>query len=291
MKIPPDKNHLKIGELPDLKIIAAERLRFHEQPNRERSRRLVHRFRQEGILKNPPIVARSAQCDDLVILDGANRITALGQLGLPHLLIQMVDIDDALLELDCWYHAVEGYDRDFVLDKIRRIPKIEVFEDHSPGLGHNGTSDFAGDRTYLCSFTFRDGRTWSIRDPGRLDEQVHRLNAVTDFYIHRACSDRVSYTRLDHLRKHYPDFGVLVSFRRFKKDDFFQIVETGLRLPSGVTRVFLPKRALGMNAPLDLLKSPLSLEEKNRWLTEQIRKKVREKSIRFYREPTFVFDE
>jgi hypothetical protein len=40
-----------------------------------------------------------------------------------------------------------------------------------------------------------------------------------------------------------------------------------------------------------MLKSSLTLEEKNHWLQEMIHKMVMNKSLRFYQEPTFVFDE
>ena len=82
-----------------------------------------------------------------------------------------------------------------------------------------------------------------------------------------------------------------MTFRRFTKLDFSSIVAAGIKLPAGITRVFLPKRALGLNVPLEFLRSSLTLEEKNRWVEEMILKKVRGKSIRFYREPTFAFDE
>ncbi len=63
------------------------------------------------------------------------------------------------------------------------------------------------------------------------------------------------------------------------------------RVPSGITRVLLPKRALCFNLQLEILRVGLSLEEKEAWLQQTIREKVAAKSIRFYREPTFSFDE
>ena len=77
----------------------------------------------------------------------------------------------------------------------------------------------------------------------------------------------------------------------FSKDDVRAIAEAGDRLPSGVTRILVPRRVLGFNLRLPLLKSSLPLEEKRRWLADEIQHKVSEHKVRYYQEPTFVFDD
>ncbi|HDL03575.1 MAG TPA: hypothetical protein ENH25_05535, partial [candidate division Zixibacteria bacterium] len=68
-----DKNrqkiNLKIGELPTLKVISTSNIQFHEKPDKGRFLNLVDRFGTEGILKNPPIVARIKNIKKYVILD------------------------------------------------------------------------------------------------------------------------------------------------------------------------------------------------------------------------------
>jgi len=103
--------------------------------------------------------------------------------------------------------------------------------------------------------------------------------------------DRVSYTNLTHLRQHYPDFCALVCFKKISKENLIAVVEKNIYLPSGITRVILPKRALRLNVPLDILRFDAPVEEKNHWLQERITLQVQDKSIRFYYEPTFLFDE
>ena len=80
-------------------------------------------------------------------------------------------------------------------------------------------------------------------------------------------------------------------FPNFSKDVLCAIAEAGDRLPSGVTRILVPRRVLGFNLRLPLLKSSLPLEEKRRWLADQIQHKVSEHKVRYYQEPTFVFDD
>ena len=52
-----------------------------------------------------------------------------------------------------------------------------------------------------------------------------------------------------------------------------------------------PRRVLGFNLRLPLLKSSLPLEEKRTWLTDEIQHKVSEHKVRYYQEPTFIFDD
>jgi hypothetical protein len=96
---------------------------------------------------------------------------------------------------------------------------------------------------------------------------------------------------MDHLARNYRSLTGLISFRRFALEDLQALTGQGARVPSGITRVLLPKRALRFNLHLEILRAGLSVEEKEAWLQQTIKEKVAEKAIRFYREPTFFFDE
>ena len=147
------------------------------------------------------------------------------------------------------------------------------------------------DKERLCTLIFSDGRSCTVVSDGDLGTLVGRLSQMTDLYLHDNIYDRVSYINLEHLKMHYPDFRTLVAFRNFDKEELLELALNGIKLPSGITRVFLPKRALGLNMDLNFLEADRSLEVKNRELDEMILAMVRAKSIRFYREPTFAFDE
>ncbi|MEW5925548.1 MAG: hypothetical protein AB1746_16320 [Candidatus Zixiibacteriota bacterium] len=284
-------NHLKIGELPTLRVIPVNKAVFHEEPDATRLLNLVNRLGTEGVLKNPPIVAKMRGIREYVILDGANRITALLKHNFKHVVVQIVDFDDSLLGLQCWHHAIEKLDKEYFLKNISRMPGIEMTISEKDFTDENPVGDESEKKGFLCRIIFSDGRSATAYNGGDILEQVKQLRKIADLYLQTSYYDRVSYINLDHLRKHYPEFRTLISFPNYAKSDFSRIVESGIKLPAGVTRVFLPKRALGLNIPLEFLKSGLTLDEKNRWLDDMILKKVRDKSIRFYREPTFSFDE
>jgi len=278
------ENHdeLRIGELPELTIVPAEDILFHEEPDIERVAKLIDRFSADGILKNPPIVARVENNSKRILLDGANRVTALTKLAFTDVLVQEIKLHDPGLAISQWHHAVEHLTKQEIIshiDNIEGLTRVEV---------NQGTNE---DNDALCQIVFADEARITLYGDGDIFHKVELLKKFTDLYHKLALMDRVSYTNMDHLKKNYVNFTALVTFRVFSKEDILQLSNAHIRVPSGVTRVLLPKRALNFNLHLDILKAELSLEEKNEWLRETIRNKILQKSIRFYREPTFFFDE
>ena len=276
-----DDAALKVGELPELHIAALDRIVLHEDPDMERVARLVERFSADGILKNPPVVGR-ARGYRPIVLDGANRITALTRLGYPHVLVQALELDDPGLFLDRWHHVVEHLPPDELLAHAAAVDGVMIREarDAPP---HTETG--------LARFRFADGRIVTLNGGETLMERVEQLHAITRAYHRFAYFDRVSYTNMEDLARNYRHLTALVTFRPFDRDDLLAVTARDRRVPSGVTRVLLPKRALRFNLQLEVLRADLSLEEKEEWLQQTIREKVADKSIRFYREPTFFFDE
>ena len=280
-----EENHdeLKIGELPELRIMPIEDILLHEEPDIERVAKLIDRFGADGILKNPPVVAKIDSNPRCILLDGANRITALTKLAFPDVVIQEIELQDPGLVISQWHHAIE------------HLTKHEILA-HVDGIHGLSRREWVGEPTaddpdFLCHVVFADETNTALFAIGDVFQKVDLLRKFTDLYHKLAYMDRVSYTDLNHLKKNYANFSALVSFRAYDKEEIVTLTDAGQRMPSGITRVLLPKRALNFNLHLDILKSKLSVEEKNEWLQETIRHKIFDKSIRFYREPTFFFDE
>jgi len=276
---------LKIGELPDLKIVSMDDVLFHEECDNERSGSLLMYLQKEGRLKNPPVVGYYNGTKKLILLDGANRVTALKNLDIRHIIVQRIDLFDEDLLFLHWHHAVEKFSKDEFLNKLHKIDGITITQANSDDLNMNENDDL------ITKIKFHDGHIYKVTAGGDLFHKVHILKQVTNIYKGFAFMDRVSYTNLDHLKKHYPDFCAVVCFRKITKEELIQVVEGNQYLPSGITRIILPKRALRLNVPLDILRFDAPVEEKNHWLQERITLQVQDKSIRFYYEPTFLFDE
>lgn len=285
---------LKIGELPHLHIVAIEDVILHEDPDIERVARLVERLSADGILKNPLVVASTNGNGRSIVLDGANRLTALMKLGLPHVLVQDINLEDEDLTIDCWHHAIEHMNKEEILAHAEQTDGVKVVPgDAQEGDVENGEADGEAGASpdFLCRVVFADGETIVLKGSETLLERIEQLQQFTHVYHKFAYLDRVSYTNLDDMRRNYRHFTALISFGRFSKDDLITLTNAEVRIPSGITRVLLPKRALRFNLQLEMLSASLSLEEKEEWLKESIREKINDKSIRFYREPTFFFDE
>ena len=276
---------LKIGELPELRIIPINQITYHEEPDEERATKLTEFIRKENRLKNPPVVATYGNDHHYILLDGANRITALRRLNIPDVLVQVIELFDPGLIFLHWHHAIEHFSKDQFLAHLDGIEGINVEKLASSEISSNENGDL------LCQIQFRDSSVYAVHAHEDLLQRVQDLRQITEFYKSSYYMDRVSYTNLEHLKKNYPDFCALVVFRRFVKEELVTLTEKKVLIPSGITRVILPKRALRLNVPLDVLRFDVPVEQKNHWLQKRINDQILDKSIRFYHEPTFLFDE
>ncbi len=245
-----DKNgDLKIGELPELHIVGLDDIVLHEDPDMERVARLVDRFSADGILKNPPVVGRS-KGHRRIVLDGANRVTALRKLGYPHVLVQELDLFHPGLALGTWHHAIERLSAEELLEHAASIPGVNILEEEARPIDTPPV---------LARFHFRSGRVVSLHGAKGLDESVIQLHSLTRVYHRFALFDRVSYTNLEDLVRNYRNFTALLSFQPFTLEDLQELTHWDRRVPSGVTRVLLPKTGAALQYPTgDASGRPLS---------------------------------
>src|SRR3954452_7794368 len=113
-------------DIPDLRLLPAESLVLHEHADEKRVARLEARLRADNFLKNPPIVAPIPGTDRYVVLDGANRTSAVRRAGLPHILVQVVDYKSDQVRLNTWNHLVTGRDPETFLSDIEKVPGLTV---------------------------------------------------------------------------------------------------------------------------------------------------------------------
>jgi hypothetical protein len=269
------------GGFPDLRIVPVTDLLLHERVDLERVTRLIDRLSADGILKNPPIVASLPDSDRFLLLDGANRVSAIQNLDIPHLIVQVEPFENPKLEVKHWNHVVRDIEAKELLKKAKELPGISVRDRFTPG-----------EDGFLASLVSGENEAIHLYDRGSLATRVEHLHALVDVYYRgEARMDRVNHADVGALLQHHPHFGALVTFPDFSKSDVRAVAEGRHLLPSGVTRILVPRRVLGFNMRLPLLKSNLPLEEKRRWLAEEMRHKVAEHKVRYYQEPTFVFDD
>lgn len=275
-------------EFPTLTFLPVECLLIHERHDDQRTLPLILRIRSSGVFRNPPIVTPlqdgSAR---YMVLDGANRVTALRQMGFPHALVQVVQPDDPGLTLLTWSHTVWELNPVRFMRGLRSIPGLRMRRLHDPDArpslelecGLAMVQNCRGRRYALCAET------------GDLETRVRLLNDLVDSYREKARFDRTSLRDACQLVDVYPSFCGLVIFPSFNIHDLLRLAGKAYLLPAGVTRFLISPRALHLNYPLDELAADKPLQDKNQMLHQWIQERLAHKRVRYYAESTYLFDE
>jgi hypothetical protein len=252
--------------------------------------------RENGYLKNPPIVADIPGTNRFVVLDGANRTSAVMSIGCPHLLVQVVDYNSDRVQLLTWHHLITGRDPQTFLEEIAQVEGLVL---------HPATLETARQalrqKAVLAYIVLPPGTEPGVYMvdgvPGTDHHGTHMsttlLNAMVNTYkgdpsvaIHRTGSDE-----LEDLMSYYDQVSGLVVFPPYKPEDIIKLAEAGNHVPTGITRHIISYRALRVNVALDFLCRDESLEEKNAQWHEQVKAKLAANEIRLYQESTYLFDE
>lgn len=265
-----------------LRIVPSESVYPHEYFDQKRVTRLTKRLAEDGRLSNPPIVVELD--DGYMVLDGATRSTAMRQMGLPHMLVQVASTDSDL-SLKTWYHVVRQMSRQALVDLLEQLPDVVLMESSAENV-MQALYDYGG----LCYFHFPNGDILLIKaahDANRLNV----LNRLTNSYIDAGYVSRALSRDVIELQHEYDDMTALVVFPEYTVEQVMQVVQSGRLLPAGITRFIIPGRILRANLPIDILSSDLPLREKNRWLQDHLLERLNKGGIRYYAEPVYLLDE
>jgi L-serine kinase (ATP) / ParB family transcriptional regulator, heme-responsive regulator len=243
--------------------VALECLILHEAHDEDRLARLRKRMEAESEQRNPVIV--SAHEDRYLVLDGAHRVRALGELGSPLALVQTVEPPE---KAEGWGHLLGGIET----AELGNLQGIEA----SGKPGHNPLAEVetAGLGTLLLSAT-EEG----------LQGRVSALWSLQSLYpkgvvVHRVESDGA--VRLS-------EGEVLIRYRGFTPGELAAIVDSGTVLPAGITRFRVRERVLGVGYPLENMTGG-DMGAQNDKLEEYVRKRWEEGRVRLYGEPVVLFE-
>ena len=269
-----------------LRVVRLDDVLLHEQIELKRVERLVQRLEDDQYLKNPPIVT-----DDhakYVLLDGATRVTALRRIGCRDVVVQVVDYAVPGMALETWSHMLLDAPVDELFRSLRALPGLLI----EPTTAEHAQAALDC-RASIGTLLTRDGQAYTLRTPDdvKLEKQTRLLNQVVAAYEGRSEMYRVAHTDVERLLAEHGRLSALIVFPRYRPDEIRRLALNGAKLPMGVTRHIIPGRALRVNIPLDMLRRDEPLAEKNAWLDEWMKVKMRERRVRFYQEPVFLFDE
>ena len=264
--------------IPDLRILHVQSILPHEEHDSQRSAPLIERIRQAEVFTNPPIVAPMGD-DRFVLLDGANRYHCFCELGYEHILVQVAPYDSGFVELGVWQHIIGKWSQDALIEAIKGLPDVRL------KMGWNTQA--------VAQVLTRDGTVIAIDAPVENVEQRNAtLREVVRTYQRNAALHRTVMTDTIKLWQLFPEAVALVLFPDYRPDDIIAAARYQAFLPPGISRHIIQGRALRLIYPLALLREPtVSLEAKNDALQAWIRQRLANRSVRYYAESTYQFDE
>lgn len=270
--------------LPNLQLVAIERCVLHESTDPTRVARLMNELARDNMLRNPPIVARYARSDRLMVLDGATRTTALIELGFEAIPVQIVNYVDSRVELHTWAHLLHNVNAHSLLRALRTIEGLNIYS-----IDALSAQRGVHERSVICALISADGDAWAIEGGSTLAEEAHLLETIFRSYAQRATIQRLPHDeRLTAAS--LPEGTIAVVFRHYTKLDLLELTNGGGILPAGITRHIIPGRVLRLNVSLAALRSDTFAAQQS-WFAEWVAKRIASGHARLYNEPTWLFDE
>lgn len=249
-----------IPSLEDLLLVDLGCLILHEAHDEDRLISLRERIEAECEQRNPVIVSQHE--DRYLVLDGAHRVRALGELGSRFALVQVVQPPE---KAEGWGHLLNGVGS----AELDNIQGIEVSGD-AP-LAEVVT---AGGETLLLS----------AKEHG-LRGQVRALWDLRSFYPRGVVVRRVE----PYGTALISGGEALIRYRSFTPAELAEIVDSGTVLPAGITRFRIQERVLGVRYPLDRMMDG-DPRTRNAELREFVERRWAENRVRYYGEPVVLFE-
>lgn len=262
---------------PDLRIVNVDDVMPHEKSDAQRSQPLIERLKRAKCFTNPPMVAEVAG-GKYVLMDGSNRHISMISLGFRHILVQVADYESDFVDLGVWQHIVSDWDWRNLLNELTQINHIETRD--------------GWDSNAVAQVLLRDGPVYSLHAAvDTLQERNGTLRQVVSSYHQNATLYRTPLVDPAQIWSLFPTGFALVMFPVYQPQDIIDAALECAYLPSGVSRHIIHGRALNLNFPMEYLRVDAPLPAKNEQLQVWLRQQYAERSVRFYAEATYQFDE
>jgi hypothetical protein len=269
-----------------LRVVHSEFVRAHEIADAGREQRIEHRLREDGMLRDPLLVGEVPDVDGYVLLDGTNRKAALQALGLPGVMVQIIDYSDtSAVQLRTWCHAAPLL-VETIRDQAQQIPGVRVEK-----LLPLEAQDALASRETLAVI-LDHGRRYVIRREGSATiARSHQLRELVDIYEDRLtrvdCEPEGLEERAHATGLPDGDPSTLIAFPQFTRAQVVSLAMSGSPIPAGITRhIITGGRALRVNLPLEVL----TMAEGSEVANLRLQRHLTNLRPRLYREPTILFD-
>jgi len=269
----------------ELELLKIKDIKLHETTECNRLRNIYDRIAGSKHLMNPVIVGRYNK--DLILIDGANRLSTLKEIGCKLAIAQVIDYKNNKIKLKRWHHLI--YDIN-ILDITEFCNKLQL--KYSPVNHQEGSKLLREKFNYILASDINSSKTIIINLPKDFRKLIDALNSFTKFYLNDYSFDRSEEEiTIGDLRKYTRRKGTLIEFPRFTKKQIVEIANNHDRLPAGITRHILDNRVLHVRYELSKLMDDKQLEKRKEELEKYLINKIDNNKVRQYRESVIVFDE
>jgi len=275
-------NQNKNLEKFNFKIISTSNLVLHESFDSTRVEKIKNNISINKIFTNPILCVRqSAKSNRYIVLDGANRTTALQQLKFPFSLVQEFDYKNKNLLLDKWNHLLLNNTVNFW---VKKFSKVLEFKEDKQVLNCSINSKVV--KLYLLN----GKKIFSAKIPGSLSERLMIINKISNLYLDKNIFKRISSSEFNKNTKFGKNETLLI-YPHFNKSDVMKIAGENLFIPSGISRHIVNNRGLHINLPILILSTSGNCRGKNKLLEKHLQNLITNRRVRFYDGSIFLFDE
>lgn len=269
----------------ELELLRIKDIKLHETTEYNRLRNVYDRIAGSKYLMNPVIVGRFKK--ELILIDGANRLSTLTEIGCKLAIAQVIDYMNPKIKLKRWNHLVYNTDLVTIISFCDKLNLKYEFVNYKTGAKIQKekfycilTSDIISNKSIL------------IYLPNNFGKMLDVLNAFTKLYFNIFEFDRSEEEiTINDLRKYTRKKGTLIEFPIFTKKQIVEIANNHFRLPAGISRHILENRVLHVRFELAKLMDDTDLEKKQKELEKYLLNKIDKNKVRQYRESVIVFDE
>jgi hypothetical protein len=271
----------------DLKILRIKDIKLHETTETNRLRNIFDRIAKDRKLMNPVIIGKHN--DTHILIDGANRLSSLEEIGCKLALAQIIDYKNKRIRLKNWNHLIYDFDIDIIreyCEKHKLECKILKYSE--------GHQIFKKNHHSILATEIKNEKSILIYLPKSINDLIKELNKFTKIYFNIYPFDRSeTEIKISDLKKHSRRNGILIEYPLFKKRNIIDIAEEKYKhkIPAGITRHILINRVLHVRYDLKNLFSDNNIETKTKDLENYLIKKIDNNKVRQYIESVIVFDE
>lgn len=271
----------KIMDITQIKIVKTRSLVLHENFDKSRVEIIKQNISKTKLFTNPILVTKDIKSNNYVVLDGANRATALRELDIPFALVQEFDYMQEGVKLDRWCHELLVQSLNYWRGKFSKFVDFTLNTDNLDLIKkkHKKQIHILNDKEVYTAFL-----------PEDLLDLVELLNNISSVYIDKYFFERkdvdsaITGSLVDGQK-------TIIIYPKLLKEEVLKLVNNKKPIPSGISRHVIRGRALHINLPISTLKHEGSLRQKNMILKKHLNNLIGTNRLRVYDGSVYLFDE